>query len=164
MIGGPADTNVHSSVPTSPASTAAMSAPSHDTIHATSNAQRRAQAHADRIRNKQRRRQPQIDPSAMARDAMVDRIMQESQVPMYDRPAAAATGIDSDEAAAEAFKAEFLASLEDQNRRRPPAPPPAQRGAANSAVPATGPKLGGSRQQREKMKAIEEAKAAAGKR
>ena len=94
---------------------------------------------------------------------MVDRIMQESQVPMYDRPSAGANSIDSDEAAAEAFKAEFLAGLEEQNRRKPLAPPPAARGAQNAA-PATGPKLGGSRQQREKMKAIEEAKAAAGKK
>ncbi|EME42080.1 hypothetical protein DOTSEDRAFT_89573 [Dothistroma septosporum NZE10] len=127
------------------------------TLHGTSNAQRRAQARADRTPQKQRRRQPQIDPSATARNAMVDRIMQESQVPMYDQPSAASTGIDSDEAAAEAFKAEFLAGLEEQNRRKPPGPPPAGRGAQNAAPP-TGPKLGGSRSQREKMKAIEEAK------
>lgn len=95
---------------------------------------------------------------------MVDKIMQESQVPIYDKPNTKtqemqSKGFDADEAAAEAFRAEFLLSLEEQqnHRRRPAAPPAQQRGAP--PVP-TGPKLGGSRAQREKMKAIEEAKAA----
>lgn len=110
-----------------------------------------------------RRGPPQRDADTITRDAMVDQIMRESQVPIYDQPTSKtqdmqAEGFDADEAAAQAFRAEFLLSLaERQNRRRPAAPPAQQRGAA--PVP-TGPKLGGSRAQREKMKAIEEAKAA----
>lgn len=89
--------------------------------------------------------------------------MRESQVPIYDQTSSKnqqlqSEDFDADEAAAEAFRAEFLLSLEEQqNRRRPAAPPVQQRGAP--PVPS-GPKLGGSRAQREKMKAIEEAKAA----
>lgn len=89
--------------------------------------------------------------------------MRESQVPIYDQSGSGpkdtqSEDFDPDEAAAAAFRAEFLLNMEEQqNRRRPAAPPVQQRGAA--PVP-TGPKLGGSRAQREKMKAIEEAKAA----
>lgn len=64
------------------------------------------------------------------------------------------TALDPDAAAAAAFKAEFLAQAEARNlsRRQP---------AVNSGAPATassGPKLGGSRAMRERMKAAEEAK------
>lgn len=112
---------------------------------------------------KQRRGPPQRDAHDIARDAMVDQIMRESQVPIYDHPNSKShdkqsEDFDADEAAAAAFRAEFLLNLEgQQNRRRPAAPPVQQRGAP--PIP-TGPKLGGSRAQREKMKAIEEAKAA----
>lgn len=121
------------------------------------------QRNNQRVRpTKQRRGPPQRGAHDIARDAMVDQIMRESQVPIYDQSSSKdqesqAVGFDADEAAAEAFRAEFLLSLEErQNRRRPAAPPVQQRGAP--PVP-TGPKLGGSRAQREKMKAIEEAKA-----
>ena len=86
---------------------------------------------------------------------MIDQIMKEGQVPIYDRPTAASgqadDGLDRDAAAAAAFRAEFLAAAEERNlQRRPPAPP-----AAGASL---GPKLGGSRAQRERMKASEEAK------
>lgn len=93
---------------------------------------------------------------------MVDSIFAESQVPLYshsaDAPvlATASEGIDNDEAAATAFKQQFLQDLAERNRRkRAPAPPKDPKGAAQ--VPS-GPRLGGSRQQRGKMKALEEAR------
>ncbi|KAK4497934.1 hypothetical protein PRZ48_010590 [Zasmidium cellare] len=123
---------------------------------------RRGQPHGSR--NRRPRRQPHVrDASDVARDAMVDAIMRESQVPLYDQSAppttsnADSSAIDRDEAAAEAFKAEFLADLEQRKRRKPPAPP-----AAGQV--ASGPKLGGSRSQREKMRALEEAKTTPGKK
>lgn len=94
---------------------------------------------------------------------MVDAIMREGQVPLYDQSNAGtasnvdSSDVDKDEAAAEAFKAQFLADLEQRKRRKPPAQPTA--GQASS-----GPKLGGSRSQREKMRALEEAKNATGKK
>lgn len=95
---------------------------------------------------------------------MVEQILGESQVPHYDqnsttKQVSSDTGVDNDEAAAEAFKAEFLASLEDQNRRGPRAAPVTAKG---EKPPPSGPKLGGSRAQRERMRAYEEAKNAAG--
>lgn len=81
--------------------------------------------------------------------------MQEAQVPMYDRSSARATGTDAngdnDVAAAEAFKAQLLADMET-HRRRPP-----KSASAQNANVTSGPKLGGSRQQREKMRALQEA-------
>ena len=58
-------------------------------------------------------------------------------------------------AAAAAFKADFLAQAEARNLSRRQ---PAANTSATAAVPS-GPKLGGSRAQRERMKAAEEAKA-----
>ncbi|WPH00392.1 Hypothetical protein R9X50_00321900 [Acrodontium crateriforme] len=111
-----------------------------------------------------RRGAPSRGADDMARDAMVDAIMREAQVPLYDHSTSSAPvandnnqGIDNDEAIAEAFKAEFFADLARQQHRRQPAP------TAGGSAP-NGPKLGGSRQQRERMKAYEEAKAATGKK
>ncbi|USW55945.1 hypothetical protein Slin15195_G092640 [Septoria linicola] len=121
-----------------------------------------------RATNKPPRRQRPKDASELAREAMIDQILGETQVPMYDQSSSTArvlsdTGVDNDEAAAEAFKADFLAGLEEQNRRRPAASSTAAKGAAKGAAPVpSGPKLGGSRAQREKMRAIEEAKTAGG--
>lgn len=106
-----------------------------------------------------RRRQPVRTEADIARDGLIDQIMKESQVPVYDQtatppnPSTPGVGgeLDNDAAAAAAFRAEFLAAAEQRNlQRRPPAPPPA--GTTH------GPKLGGSRAQRERMKATEEAK------
>lgn len=84
---------------------------------------------------------------------MVDQIMAESHVPLYDTgPTSsnasalqqAGTGEgETDEAVAEAFKRKFLADVEERSlRARPPAMPSSHK---------TGPKLGGSRQQRGRM-------------
>lgn len=114
-----------------------------------------AQARSSRVyqRPTKRRAPPARDPTDVARDSMIDQLMNEAQVPIYDRSAIKA-GLsdggsgDNDAAAAEAFKAQLLADLE-QNRRKPSSR--AKEGTA------TGPKLGGSRAQRERMRAMEEA-------
>jgi hypothetical protein len=64
------------------------------------------------------------------------------------------TALDPDAAAAEAFKAEFLAQAEARNlsRRQPAA------NAGSKGEVASGPKLGGSRAARERMRVAEEAK------
>ncbi|KAF2211318.1 hypothetical protein CERZMDRAFT_98629 [Cercospora zeae-maydis SCOH1-5] len=113
------------------------------------------------------RRVRQKDPSELAREAMIEQILGESQVPMYDQASTAPAqpteddGIDHDEAIAEAFKAEFLASLQERKRRRTAAEKSAASNKGAASVPS-GPKLGGSRSQREKMRQLEEAKNAAG--
>ena len=110
-------------------------------------------------RPSKRRLPRERDQRDVARDSMIEQIMHESQVPLYDRshsqtPLADGVEIDNDAATAEAFKAQLLAEIEGQHRRRPPPSASASKGATI----ATGPKLGGSRSQREKMKALEEAK------
>ena len=91
--------------------------------------------------------------------------MRESEVPLYDRSVshtqrAEAEDVDNDAATAEAFKAQLLAEMEEQNRRRHPT----STSTSKDKTAPTGPKLGGSRAQREKMRAMEEAKASAGKK
>ena len=118
-------------------------------------------------RQPRRRRQAfQRGEDALARDAMVDQIMRESDMPIYDRSTnpppntttAEGEEEDADEAAAQAFKAEFLANMASRKRRKPPAAPAnSSKPGAQQAAPS-GPKLGGSRAQRERMKALEEAK------
>lgn len=114
-------------------------------------------------RRPKRSRRPERGADDIARDSMIDQIMHEGQVPLYSEPVAGSRSTapndvegDNDEAAAEAFKAQLLAEMQMQNRRRP-APKAAAAGGKDAKV-STGPKLGGSRSQREKMKAIEEAK------
>jgi hypothetical protein len=118
---------------------------------------------------RRRRRGEERDANHIARDALIDQIMQETEIPLYDRSTAQAARalrateqdqdeVDNDTLVAEAFKAEFFANLEEQHRRRHiPAP---VKGKAGAATAPQGPKLGGSRAQREKMKAMEEAKKA----
>jgi len=130
-----------------------------------------------RRQNPRPRRAPALrDANDIARDTLVDEILKESSVPLYDRSTttvprphyAAAAAVaekddddgtkDNDEAAANAFKAEFLAQAELHKRRKPPPPPP-QKGVVTTS---SGPKLGGSRSQRERMKAAAAAAAGGG--
>lgn len=98
----------------------------------------------------------------VARDSMIEQIMGPTHVPHYQAAAEQVRrteeqeGVDRDAAAEDAFKAQLLADL-DSHRRRPHAP-------KNPAAAASGPKLGGSRAQREKMRALEEAKAGTSKK
>ena len=124
------------------------------------------ESQSQRPRARPRRPPAMRDESAVARESLVDQILRESAVPLYDRSTSSTTyaaneGTSNEEAVANAFKEEFLAQAELHKRRKPPAAPP-QKGAAPVS---NGPKLGGSRSQREKMKAAEEAsKVAGGKR
>ncbi|KAK4556070.1 hypothetical protein LTR86_006766 [Recurvomyces mirabilis] len=122
-----------------------------------------------RQRNGRRRkpRQPRPrDPNDIARASLIDDIMKESSSSHYDRAApqsnASQPKADNEDTAAEAFKAQYLQDLAERHRRKPAAPPPFSKLAqakANDRA-AHGPKLGGSRSQRERMKA---AQAEAGK-
>ncbi|KAK3674477.1 hypothetical protein LTR78_005563 [Recurvomyces mirabilis] len=121
-----------------------------------------------RQRNGRRRkpRQPRPrDPNDIARASLIDDIMKESSSSHYDRAAPERTSqpkTDNEDTAAEAFKAQYLQDLAERHRRKPAAPPPFSKLAqakANDRA-AHGPKLGGSRSQRERMKA---AQAEAGK-
>lgn len=90
--------------------------------------------------------------------------MRESNHTPHYTPASAASNpsnaksstanLDPDAAAAEAFKADFLAQAEARNlsRRQPAA------NAGTKGEVASGPKLGGSRAARERMRMAEEAK------
>ena len=127
-----------------------------------------AQSRSERVyqRPTKRRPRPIRDQTDVARDSMIDQLMRENQVPLYDRSISntpgpedqAAGDVDNDAAAAEAFKAQLLADLEAQKRRKPAT------ASKNPGASQTGPKLGGSRAQREKMRALEEAKASGGKK
>ena len=102
----------------------------------------------------------------IARDAMVEQVLRESRLDIYEDPAghqpstkvSAGLDEDADERMAAEFRRDFIAAQEERNVRRPPAPPPSGKGD-----PLKGPKLGGSRSQRAAMRAIEE-KAAKGKK
>jgi hypothetical protein len=125
-----------------------------------------AQSKSTRVyeRPTKRRRPPQRDQTDVARDSIIEQIMQESQVPLYDRSGSQtpANDVDNDSATAEAFKAQLLAEMEEQNRRRPAPRNPAVKDGSSSMQ--SGPKLGGSKSLRAKMRREEEAKASAGKK
>lgn len=115
---------------------------------------------SQRKEKKALRRRPTRDSEHVARDDLIDQILRESEVPMYDQGSTKAPNYDDyegdhDEAAARAFKAQFLIDMENHKRRKPP---PGSAAAKATAPVSTGPKLGGSRSMREKMKAIEAAK------
>ena len=116
-----------------------------------------------------RRQLPPRDETDLARDSMIDQIMRGNQVTVYDRTASHTSrtvdddSVDNDTAAAEAFKAELLADMERNTRRRPPVSSSSST-AKGAGSMQTGPKLGGSRAQREKMRAMEETKAREGKK
>lgn len=105
---------------------------------------------------KDRNRRTSFD---ITRDAMVEQVLRESRLEIYEEPVrqnsagATAAGLDeaADERMAAEFRREFIASMEERNSRRPPPPPPSGKGD-----PLKGPKLGGSRSQRAAMRALEE--------
>jgi hypothetical protein len=100
----------------------------------------------------------------LARDAMVDQILRESQLNIYETSASTSAtkpasddNQDADERMAEEFKRNFYAAAEDRAIRRTAPPPPPTFGA-NKLESIKGPKLGGSRSQRAAMHAAEKAK------
>ncbi|KAK4545088.1 hypothetical protein LTR36_003639 [Oleoguttula mirabilis] len=129
--------------------------------HARDAAVSSAASRVNKQRNARPRRPPPMrDAGNATRDSLVDQIMKESAVPLYDRSTSAtpyhANGANNDAAVMEAFKADFLAEMEEHKKRKPPAPPAGTKGVVATS---NGPKLGGSRSQREKMKAMEANKA-----
>jgi hypothetical protein len=100
----------------------------------------------------------------LARDAMVDQVLRESQLNIYE-PSASTSATkptsddnqDADERMAEEFKRNFYAAAEERAVRRTAPPPPPTFGA-NKLESIKGPKLGGSRSQRAAMHAAEKAK------
>ncbi|THY89162.1 hypothetical protein D6C93_07000 [Aureobasidium pullulans] len=106
--------------------------------------------------------------ASLARDAMVDQILRESQLNIYE-PSSSATPQgststaadteDADERMAAEFQRNFYAQAEERAVRRVAAPPPPTFGA-NKLESLKGPKLGGSRSQRAAMHAAEKAKGA----
>ena len=101
----------------------------------------------------------------IARDAMVDQILRESQLNIYEPSASTSVAKpasddnqDADERMAEEFKKNFYAAAEERAVRRTAPPPPPTFGA-NKLESIKGPKLGGSRSQRAAMHAAEKAKA-----
>ncbi|KAK0322211.1 hypothetical protein LTR82_006664 [Friedmanniomyces endolithicus] len=134
------------------------------------NAQQRTASNYRRPRTQRRQPRPR-NPEDVARESLVESIMRESgtaAAPLYDRPDTTTTprdAADTDDAAAEAFKTQFLQDMAAQNRRRPPNPVPFSKVALAKGADRTahGPKLGGSRKQRERMKAAQAAAEAAGK-
>ncbi|THW79072.1 hypothetical protein D6D19_01424 [Aureobasidium pullulans] len=106
--------------------------------------------------------------ASLARDAMVDQILRESQLNIYEPSSSAVpqgpTSIaadteDADERMAAEFQRNFYAQAEERAVRRVAAPPPPTFGA-NKLESLKGPKLGGSRSQRAAMHAAEKAKGA----
>ncbi|KAK4956096.1 hypothetical protein LTR28_005967 [Elasticomyces elasticus] len=118
-----------------------------------------------------RRRQPLRSEDDVARDSLVEQVLRESRLDMYEATTAAAAGESAgarargdgeqaaDDALAEDFRRDFLAAMEERNVRRMP-PPPGMTGGAKppggKAEAPKGPKLGGSRSQRAAMRALEE--------
>ncbi|KAF2495662.1 hypothetical protein BU16DRAFT_487312 [Lophium mytilinum] len=93
------------------------------------------------------------------RDLLVEEVLRESRLDMYDEPEAQG-GSEGDHAAddllAERFRQEFIDAIESRNvRRTAPLPPGTAKGVKGEERPK-GPKLGGSRSARAAMRAIEE--------
>lgn len=118
-----------------------------------------AQPRGDRVyqrpSKRPRKKKYERGEADIARDAYIDQFMQEAQVPIYDQSTTKNASLDADgdndAATAEAFKAQLLADMA-MHRRRPP-----KSASAQTANTSSGPKLGGSRQQRERMRAMQEA-------
>ncbi|QIW96327.1 hypothetical protein AMS68_001845 [Peltaster fructicola] len=108
----------------------------------------------DKNRRHYRKRQPAGPSEAdIARDGLVDRILRDGALPLYDKQMPqsiemdGADDHDKDAAAAAAFKADFLANMEENRYSRK---------LTNTTTASNGPKLGGSRMARERMKVLEE--------
>ena len=109
------------------------------------------------------RKTPQRSEADLARDSFIDRFLQqEPHLPIYDHSSAEMQlpqvtqdanqhDVDNDTAAAEAFKAQLMADIQNNRRRRPRASAAKEKGEKLSH----GPKLGGSRAQRQRMKALQ---------
>ena len=159
--------------PTEDAETAPLSPP--PTNNTSTTHQSIAATATTNPKRRQSRRPRAPSPSTLARASLIDQIMRESNhTPHYTPPTTGTSSanpnstapeeeLDPDAAAAAAFKADFLAQAEARNlsRRKPKAAATTTSGgaAAAGAAVSSGPKLGGSRAARVRMRAAEEAKA-----
>ncbi|KAI5211386.1 hypothetical protein AUEXF2481DRAFT_1279 [Aureobasidium subglaciale EXF-2481] len=172
-------TSTHpTSTPAEPASASTAVTPAHNTVSSIP----ASHGHLDEvnipkpshpsttttIRSQKRPRKPwhsRRTSADIARDALVDQILQESALHTYSStpapPPPAQEEGDADERMAEEFKRNFYAAAEERASRRgghaAPLPPTF---GANKLESIKGPKLGGSRSQRAAMHAAEKAKAA----
>ncbi|ORY66022.1 uncharacterized protein BCR38DRAFT_483683 [Pseudomassariella vexata] len=95
---------------------------------------------------------------AIKRDQLVEEILRESRLDVYDAPAAAnASAINDDDGAAddriaEEFRREFLDAMAQRQQKKKPVAPPAKPGAKKEEEVLKGPKLGGSRNARAAMR------------
>lgn len=91
------------------------------------------------------------------RDKLVEEILKESRLEIYDDPDQQ-NETEGDEAAddriVEQFRREFMEAVQTRNNRRPPASATAAKGKVDDRP--KGPKLGGSRSARAAMRAMEE--------
>ncbi|KAI0143628.1 hypothetical protein GGR57DRAFT_344394 [Xylariaceae sp. FL1272] len=95
------------------------------------------------------------DSDAAKRDALVDEILRENRLDVYESPTPQPlddNAGDADERIAEEFRREFLDAMADKQRRKKPVGPPAKPGTKKDEEVLKGPKLGGSRNARAAMR------------
>lgn len=101
------------------------------------------------------------------RDKLVEEVMRESRLEIYDDDDAAAEGDagdgEADDRIAEQFRRDFLDAVSNRRRRAPASASAKAKGKAVASEPR-GPKLGGSRSARAKIREKELEEAAKGKR
>lgn len=103
------------------------------------------------------------------RDQLVEQVLQESRLEIYDGPVEAPAGdtnnrdLDTDERIAEQFRQDFMDAMESRQRNRTSGQPKMPVGKAGEAGPK-GPKLGGSRSARAAMRERELAEQQKGKK
>lgn len=96
------------------------------------------------------------------RDEIVEQILRESRLDLYEQPKEsspiAGNDQDADDAMEQQFRREYFDQMEERNQQQQRKPPtvPGPRGAKQE--PSKGPKLGGSRSARAQMRLLEEQK------
>jgi hypothetical protein len=119
-----------------------------------------------------RPRKPQRRNSEdLARDALVERVMHENKIDIYDAELAtaaadvardAADDAGTDEQFAEQFRQQFFDAMAERTHRHRAAPPQNNKNQPAAPVESRGPKLGGSRSARAKMAQMRQQEQAAG--
>jgi Hepatocellular carcinoma-associated antigen 59 len=103
------------------------------------------------------------------RDQLVEQVLRESRLEIYDEPAETTLGdtnngdLDTDERIAEQFRQDFMDAMESRQRNRTAGQPKMPLGKPGEVGPK-GPKLGGSRSARAAMRERELAEQQKGKR
>ncbi|KAF1810776.1 hypothetical protein P152DRAFT_483503 [Eremomyces bilateralis CBS 781.70] len=104
------------------------------------------------------RRRKRRNSDDVRRDKLVEQVLRESRLDLYDESAASSPREANDQAAddtiAEQFRRDFM-EAQNKNMRRAAPPPPSQKVKPGEERPK-GPKLGGSRSARAALRALEE--------